>query len=369
MFKNYLFDPNDPSNNQSFEIHNIDLAIVNGIRRTILTDIPITGIIGETMTNGEEPTMNIIENTGALHNEIIQHRIGLIPICLKEEEIEGYEDDTIKIELNIKNEGNKIENITTKHIKGTRNNVPLTDKELAEIFPKNKVSHDHILITRLRTNEHLHFIANVVKRCGRDNASFNPVSLCNFSYIQNPKEADTKTNILDKERCYFKNKYGDPIAFKFDIENINVNMASKYLVNKSIEIIVGKLNKLRENLIKQEQDAFNPIKINQFQDIENTFEFFIENEDDTIGNIIQSYVHNKYVREGQKFNNSIACIYIGYICPHPLKDLMIIRITLEDETNKTSFISFLEANCRFIIEELQKIKIEWNSFVSKNNIL
>jgi hypothetical protein len=52
----------------------------------------------------------------------------------------------------------------------------------------------------LRTGEQLHFKAKVVKRKGRDNASFNPVSLSNFSYIQDPKEADKKHNILDKER-------------------------------------------------------------------------------------------------------------------------------------------------------------------------
>ena len=180
MFKNYSYDSKDPSNNQTFEIHNVDLAFVNGIRRTILTDIHIVGVIGETMTSGEEPTMNILENTGALHNEIIMHRIGLIPVCLTEEEIENYEDGSIKLELNIKNEGSKIENITTKHIKGTRNDIPITDKELATIFPPNKVSKENILITRLRTSEHLSLKTDVVKRCARDNASFNPVSLCNF---------------------------------------------------------------------------------------------------------------------------------------------------------------------------------------------
>ena len=38
MFYNYKFDSIDPSNNHSFDIHNIDLAIVNGMRRIIMTD-------------------------------------------------------------------------------------------------------------------------------------------------------------------------------------------------------------------------------------------------------------------------------------------------------------------------------------------
>lgn len=363
MFRNYSFDPKDPSNNHTFEIHNIDLAIVNGIRRIILTDIPITGIIGETIDN-EDPTVNILINTGALHNEIIIHRIGLIPICLTEDEIESYEDGTIQLELNVKNEGNKIENITTKQLKATRNNIPISDKELATIFPANQVSKEHILITRLRSNEHLHLKADVVKRTGRHNASFNPVSLCNFSYIQDPAEASKKESVLDKERAYFKNKYGDPIAFNFDIEHINPNITPKYLIPKSLDIIIQKLNKLRENLINSNDD----VKIKQFQDIENTFEFLIDNEDDTLGNIIQSYIHNKYIRETNKFNNTITCMYVGYICPHPLKALMILRITLENENTTNTFISFLETNCKYIIEDLTKIKSEWNKFATENKI-
>lgn len=365
MFRNYSFDPKDPSNNHSFEIHDMDLAYVNGIRRVILTDVPITGVIGEPIDK-DEPTVNVLVNTGALHNEIIIHRIGLIPICLTEDEIESYEDGSIKLELNVKNEGNKIENVTTKHITATRNDVIITDKELASIFPPNKVSKDHILITRLRTGEHLHLKADVVKRTGRHNASFNPVSLCNFSYVQDPAEAGKKQSVLDKERAYFKNKYGDPTIFKFDIEHINKNVGPKYLLPKSIDIIIAKLNKLRNELVNLDQSA--TVKIQQFQDIENTFEFMIDDEDDTLGNIIQSYIHNKYIRENNKFNTTTACLYVGYICPHPLKALMILRITLEEESNKPVFIAFLEANCKSIIEDLTKIKAEWNKFAIDNNV-
>lgn len=367
MFRNYSFDPKDPSNNHTFEIHNVDLAIINGIRRTILTDVPNVGVIGETIDK-EEPTCNIFINTGALHNEIIIHRIGLIPICLDEDEIENYEDGTVKLELNVKNEGNKIENVTTKYIEATRNGVSIPNKELATIFPANKVSKDNILITRLRTGEHLHFVAEVVKRTGRHNASFNPVSLCNFSYMQDPTEASKKTSVLDKERCYYKNKYGDAIAFKFDIEHINPNITPKYLIPKSLEIIINKLNKLRENLMNI-SDPTNSVQVKQFQDIQNSYEFMIDNEDDTLGNIIQSHIHNQYIREKNKFNSTIVCLYVGYICPHPLKALMILRITLEEETEKAVFISFLEASCKSIIDELNRIKTEWNKFAVDNGVV
>jgi len=365
-FKNYTYD--DASVCHSFEINNIDLAIINGIRRVILTDIPIPGIIGEKLEN-DDPSVDVVINNGALHNEIIIHRIGLIPICVKEDEIDSYVDNSIQIELNVKNVTNKTLDVTTNDITATRGAVKISEAELKDMFPANKISNDYILITRLRTGEHLHFKAKVVKRKGRDNASFNPVSLSNFSYIQDPKEADKKNNILDKERSYYKNHYGDPVRFKFDIESINHNIGPKYLVSKSLEVIMNKLEVLKNELNSESSDK---VKIQQFQDIEGTYEFIIEGEDDTLGNIIQSYIHNKYIRENSKFRDKIVCTYIGYICPHPLKSIMTLRISLENVSTgavgavSKIFATFLEENCTNIIEELSNIKNEWTKFAITN---
>jgi DNA-directed RNA polymerase subunit L len=371
-FQNYNYD--EPSGCSSFEINNIDLAIINGIRRVILTDIPIAGIIGEKLEN-DDPSVDIVINNGALHNEIIIHRIGLIPICLKEEEIDDYKDNSIHIELNVKNTTNKTLDVLTSDITATRNSVNIDKKELADIFPANKISGNHILITRLRTGEHLHFKAKVVKRTGRDNASFNPVSLSNFSYIQDPKEADKKTSLLDKERSYYKNKYGDAVRFKFDIESINHNIGPKYLVSKSLDIIINKLEVLRRELNNTDASAASAasaatkVKIQQFQDIAGTYEFIIEDEDDTLGNIIQSHIHNHFIRENNKYKDKISCTYIGYICPHPLKSLMILRISLENAGGASDakiFSTFLDDNCAIIAEELSKIKNDWMKFAIDN---
>jgi len=373
-FQNYNYDV--LSDCHTFEINHIDLAVVNGIRRIILTDISIPGIIGEKLEN-DDPTVDVIVNNGALHNEIIIHRIGLIPICLQEDEIDNYEDNSIQIELNVKNTTNKTIDVRTNDITATRNSVPISKEELGVIFPANKTSKDYILITRLRTGEHLHLKARIVKRKGRDNASFNPVSLSNFSYIQDPKEADKKTNILDKERSYYKNKYGDAVRFKFDIESINRNIGPKYLVSKSLDIMIHKLEGLRKELNREPSDATSAkVKIQAFQDIQGTFEFIIEDEDDTLGNVIQSYIHNHYIRENKKYKGSIACTYIGYICPHPLKSLMMLRISLEGESGGSgesggvadahSFASFLEENCGAIANELSAMKNEWTKFAIDN---
>lgn len=356
MFRNYSHDAKDPSKKHSFEIYDVDVAIINGIRRTILTDIPIPGIIGE-----ETPTVDIIKNDGPLHNEILSHRIGLLPLCLTEDEIENYEDDSIKLELNMMNTTNMIQNVTSGDISGTMNDKAIQKKDIQNIFPKNEITNSHILITRLRANEGLHFKASVVKKTARFNSAFSPVSLANFFYMQDPSVAKEKEGLLEKERSYFKNEFGEANAVQFEIESINDNITPRYLINKAIEIIINKLENLTAKITSRDIGT-NGIILTQFEELVNTYEFSIQDEDDTIGNIIQSIVHNKYVRNAKSKVDNMHCSYIGYICPHPLKMELKIRITLDDETNSLSFIKFLETNCRIIIDMLSNIKTEWNKF-------
>jgi len=356
MFKNYVYDPKDPSGKHTFEIHDVDISIINGIRRVILTDIPICGFIGES-----ESTVEIFKNNGPLHNEIMSHRIGLIPVCLTEDEVENFEDDSIVFELNISNENISKLNVHSGNIKGKMNGKELTPVQLSRIFPKNPVSDSHILITRLRPSEELHFKATVVKRTGRYHSAFCPVSLSNFFYIQDPNVSKTKEGVLEKERSYYKNKYGDASVVQFEIEPLNNELGPKYLVNKSLQIITMKLKNLIQNIL--ENNSATKINITQFEELANTYEFDIPGEDDTIGNIIQSYIHNKYIRESAKEN--VNCSYVGYLCPHPLKDQLLVRITLVDQTDKSVFIKFLNNNCMEIIENISEMKNEWNNFVEK----
>lgn len=344
MFSDYNY--NNIADTHSFQINNLDLAIINSIRRIILSDIPVIGFYGE-----EEPTIEILFNTGPLHNEFMIHRIGLIPLHISEVITENYEDGDYKFEFNIENKTNETINITTADFKGTYKEIELKKEELAKIFPSNKISKSHILITRLRPNEHLHVIATAIKRTGKTNASFSPVSLSNFYFIEDPKEK--KDNILDRQRGYYKNKFGDPTVINFQIESIN-GLSYKYLFRKAIEIIIEKLENLIINLSEDK------ILIEPVLSCEKSFNFQIDNEDDTLGNIIQSLLHNKYVRDNNKYK-TYECTYVGYICPHPLINRLIVRFSLTTD-DTTIYKQFFIDNCKEIIKIMESIKNEWNKF-------
>ncbi len=348
MLNNYKYD--NIADKHSFIIDNVDLGLVNSIRRVILSEIPVVAFYGE-----EHPTINILFNNTPLHNEFMIHRIGLIPLHIKEDIVEKYEDDDYTFELNKENNNPDVKmlNVTTADFTGTYKDKQLTAKELNEIFPPNPLTKNHILITRLRLNEKIHFKANAIKRTAKLNSSFSPVSLSNFFYVVDELEANKTDNILDRERSYFKDKYGEPAKINFQIETIN-GLSYKYLFKKAMEILVEKLENLIVKLDNKE------IEIEEVPNIPNSFNFKIDDEDDTLGNLIQSILHTKYIRENSKFNDLI-CDYVGYICPHPLIKQLLVRFTLST-TDKQLFYNFFSQNCRIIIKIINDFKDEWMKF-------
>lgn len=355
MFKNYTFDKKDPAQCHAFDVHGLDLSIVNGIRRTILTDIEVVGFSGE-----EEPSLEVVTNTGRLHNEIIMHRIGLIPIHLDDVVTEGFTDGDYTIELQKGNTSDEMINVTTHDIQVYKDGKRVPDTVVMnELFPADKVSHEPILITRLRPNERLHVNGSAVKRTARFHAGFSPVSHCTFYYMRDEKEAAKATNILDKERAYLRNEYGDPIAYHFEIEPKG-KLLPRYLVSKAFDIIIKKMVTL-QNELYQEDSTYVEVKEGDTGGMNFTF----NQEDDTLGNIIQSYIHVHNIRAKVHAPHGAEVTYVGYYCPHPLDPTVVVNIRMS-EGRKKEYVDFLAASARSIVALLQDTQNAWLQFAPKN---
>lgn len=317
---------NEKLNRISIETKDVDLSILNGIRRILLMDIPILGFIG----NGIDSTVNIIENTTVLNNEIIANRIALIPLEVSEEYNDKYisGENKLEIELNVSCTEN-IKLITTQDL-----TVIIDKREVKNFFKK-----PYITITKLRKNESLHLKAEAVKETGRKNASFNIVS--GATVYNKPKEPFTSTkSIIEQERDCIEGEY----VLEFEI--INNTISHKYMLSKAIDILINKLTVLSDKST-----------IEKFENNEETYDFNIPDENDTIGNIIQSYIFDNYVISKNKTVDNCICTYIGYIVKHPLDKVLTIRITLKDAKSTEEYVKFLKIVCNEIIEnKLHPIK-------------
>lgn len=354
-FTNYQHDPKDYAGTHSFEIHNVDVSIVNAIRRVIMTDIEVVGFSGE-----ENPSLEIKVNTGPLHNEFLLQRLGMIPIHLSEQETEAFPADPLRFELAVKNGGSEMMKVTTHHFKVFRNDIELPPKEVHRLFPVHPLTKDPVLITKLRTHEELHVEGVAVKSTAREHAGFQ-AAWCNYYNMVDPIKAQAVENILGKERAFYCNEYGDPIAIHFDIES-QCSLSPTYLVYQALEILKSKVQTVHHEIMSESSQKVKHQKADH-----HGYEFVFDMEDDTLGNMLQSHIHVNYVRPKQQAPNGKLVNYVGYVCPHPLDQTMILNICLEDDENMDShdYLEFLSLVCRSLQDQLQDLMNAWVLFAPR----
>lgn len=352
MFKNHQFDA--ITQRHSFEIHDVDISVINAIRRTILTDIPVVGFLGEEMD--KKPTFEMKTNTGPLHNEFLLHRLGLIPLHFNEEEVEGFKEDTVLYEfiLQEKNDGNVTRNVTTDHFKILKDGKQMPEKDVRRILPHHPITHHPVLITRLRPTEELHVIGTPIKSTARMHAGFSPVSLCAFHYMVDPKKTNPSQGVLDRERSYYTNDYGDPTKVVFEMET-EMGLDYKYLFSKAVELIQHRIEDLLQDTVQYARLTANGEGV----------EFEFPNEDDTLGHLLQAFMFQKYIRDGHLSPSGKKVSYVGYYCPHPLDPKMVMKIVIEEEDGNAMgpFVEVMNHAMREVKTLLENVRQHWGSFV------
>ena len=181
------------------DISNVDLSFINALRRIALSEIPSVAFRTEPH---EDSSVNIITNTSSLHNEFIAHRIGMIPIHVKD--INNFEESNYRFVVNIKNTTNGTIDVTTKDINvlklddATNEFKPIKKTTEETFFPPDPISKDYILIAHLKPDntgedegEHLHFEATAVKSTGKENSRWTTVSQSTFKYKIDEQKAET----------------------------------------------------------------------------------------------------------------------------------------------------------------------------------
>ena len=307
----------------SFTFENVDVSIVNAIRRIILAEVKNVAIVND---------MDFEINTSPLHNEFLAHRISLIPLHFDSEEIEKFKAEEYCFLLKVKNDTTNISSVTTAEIKVLNEDGEEYPKNIRDkIFPPCKITKDHILIIKLKPGEEVSVKFRAAKDIAKSHARWSPVSKCTFINVIDEnlvaekrrdikKEDLHKFETIDKYRLYKKNAFGEPSEFKMSIDS-ECRLTPEYLLEKSIQILQKKTRRVPEKM------TFTTIDESQF-----LYSIIVDKEDHTIGNVLQSYIYNKYVRT----ENGVA--FVGYYQPHPLEHKIMMKIKFSLKQNVEDFM-------------------------------
>jgi DNA-directed RNA polymerase I and III subunit RPAC1 len=166
----------------------VDVAIANSLRRVIISEVPSMAI----------EKVHIYQNTSYILDEILAHRLGLIPLKadprqfkMKEDEnSEPNERDSLVYEMKIKCTKKDLESLAhkqfisfpvlAKHIKW----LPLGNQK--DMFTEKDVGiiNDDILIAKLRPGQEIELKMFAVKGIPKDHAKFQ--SVCTAWYRMMP---------------------------------------------------------------------------------------------------------------------------------------------------------------------------------------
>lgn len=328
----------------NFTLSGTNVSLANAIRRTILSDIPTIAIYTE---NNDKTQCDIKINTTRLHNEILKQRLGCIPIHIKELDLLPGK---YTLELDMQNETDDMIIVTSEHfkIKNKTNDNYLTKDEMNKIFPPNQKTNMYIDFARLRPRigdtipgEQLKISAEFSIHTAKENSMYNVVCKCAYGNTIDVEKANSiwqeqeeklkqsdgisnddiqfqKTNfyLLDAQR-HFK-----PDSFDFVIQTVGV-FSNIEIVNKACVILQDKLVSFIQSL---ESDIV-PI-LNSETAIENCYDVILENEDYTIGKVLEYLLYEKYYVKEKIFT------FCGFKKFHPHNDDSTIRIAYQENVDK-----------------------------------
>ena len=354
-----------------FRLSGVNVSLANSIRRTILSDIPI--LVFKT-TPYEKNKANIIANTSRLNNEIIKQRLSCIPIHVKD--IADFPLKNLQMEVKVENITDSIIYVTTEdfEIRDLVSGKFIPKDKTREIFPPDEFTSQFIDFVRLRPKisdelpgEKIHITCEFSIGTAKEEGSFNVVSTCSYGFTPDEDRIDTeavklaqkyKDEGMKKEDIDFELKNWKLLdamrivkqdSFDFAVQTIGI-YENVELLQKACEILIDKMNKIDE-LIDTDK-----LKItDSLNTMENSFDVILENEDYTIGKVLEYMLYKTYFEETKEMT------FCGFKKMHPHDNHSIIRVAYTNSVSKSNVKQNLKACIAAVVQVYQRIN---KSFVS-----
>lgn len=325
---------NKEDNNYEYLVYDLETEYLNGFRRVLYSEL-------KNYCFDYKNTV-IIKNNTNINNEIITHRLSLIPLNITE---------NLKFFLHKKNDTNEIMNIYSNDLQCEKSDIQIDN---------------NILLLKLKPNEEINLITNTKISNGNEHISFRPFSVCFFKIMKGIyiKKGINYTHLKDKINYYdysidlfpkidgydligYTNEirdYCDPLKKLFDTNDYiikELEYHNKYVYYFYIELFYKNddiINISKELLIKNLENFINLEKEYEFKNNKSIIN--IQNGNYHTLNILSKFIRNE---------KNIYCVYNK---KHPLKD----EILLEYEKNDSDY--------SFLYSIINEIKYKINKIIS-----
>jgi DNA-directed RNA polymerase subunit L len=348
-----------------FTLSGVNVSLANGLRRTLLSDIP--QVVFRTTPN-EQNKCTIYANTSRLNNEIIKQRLSCIPIHIKN--VEEFPLKNYLLEVHVENNTDNIMYVTTENftIKDIVTGKDLSKDKVREIFPPDDTTGYYIDFVRLRPRisddipgEKIHLICEFDIGTAKEDGMFNAVSTCSYGFtidselqeaelaknLQTWKDEGKNEEEIKFEAENWKLLEGKRIckkdSFDFVLQSVGV-YTNDELLNAACKIIIERLGELDATIEKDELEIKNAEST-----IANCFDIILENEDYTIGKILEYCLYSK-------FYDKNVLTFCGFKKMHPHDTYSIIRVAYTEPVEKSTIKGNLKECIADSVEVFAKMK-------------
>ncbi|KAI9220904.1 DNA-directed RNA polymerase [Blastocladiella britannica] len=180
------WDPTDPTGVLSFTLSNCSLSLANSVRRAMIAEVETLAI----------DLVDIRCNTSPLVDEMIAHRLGLVPLVSKSAKRYKYpyecsctgacENCSVTISLSVRAAREGITEVRTTDL------VMVGDTDVVPFVDTNAGLEHGILLAKLTMGQELNLRATARKGIGKVHAKWIPVTTVGFEYDPHNKLRHTK---------------------------------------------------------------------------------------------------------------------------------------------------------------------------------
>lgn len=370
----------------TFTLSPITVTYANALRRIVLSGVESIAFRADMQADGRTGDVVVEKNDTPMTNEMLAHRISMLPINIRDPL--AFKTDDFTFMLDVQNDGDRAIDVVAGDIQvfrvGAEGGEPVR-QDPTQFFPANPLTGDTCLISTLKSKtfgqmqgQALKFRAKASIGTGRINAGFIPTSQCAYTYtpdtdegrkkevfdawLQSSKKVDPamlaadeararqlerEFNTMQVARCYLKDERGEPFSYDFTVESAGA-LSVPYIIRRACEVGEAMCKKY-ESIA--EGDLPDDVRILPADAEMLGFDFEFTGQDHTLRYLLTTFLVENHI-EGDA---EPQIKYASGDVRHPLRDVMTIRIGADDGQERTArqAIAAAAAGCASMFRSLR----------------